>query len=313
MIRAGDLTSTPITTPTGLTLPSYNGQPVPLPAAVLGSPDAPSLIAQAQQVLNNIPQQGNFNPSDLYLIASCASMGAGAGLICGPAAAVCSVVGGILGGIVGFLAGYFSWAFGWIASSDAAQNAEDALGKVINQIQGQSGAVSSANQSLISSLDSLVRQDFQGNASAHWPIFLQQNGQPGSISVSRESECGANWGILCVLYTILHTKPGMGLGDYAADTTYIQMVHEAISNVGTYLNGIGAVALSKSVSADQVSTQIIGGNINLSQILKAAQPASSSSTGLPAFSSASFSGILPVALIGALVLGVVYSGKKRKV
>ena len=90
------------------------------------------------------------------------------------------------------------------------------------------------------------------------------------------------------------------------------MVHEAMTNLAKYLTGLGNTSIANQVSLETVAAQVSSGNVGLNQILNAAKPASSSATGLPAFSSASFSGILPVALIGALALGVVYSGKKRR-
>ena len=305
MIRAGDIVNTPITTPTGLTVPTYNGQAVPLPAATASNPNA---AQAAQNALNNLPP-GNYLQSDLTIIASTAALGAIAGT---EIPVVGNALGAALGAVAGVLVIVLPGVFGFFADCGASQNAENALGQAINQIQGQTGTVSSANQALISSLNSLIRQDFQQNGSANWPIFLQQNGQPGSIPISRESECGANWGILCVLYTILHTRPSCSVST-AAHKTYVAMVHEAMMNLAKYLTGLGNTAIAKQVSLETVSAQVVTGSLNLSQILNASKPAPSSVTGLPAFSSASFSGILPVALIGALVLGVVYSGKKRKV
>ncbi len=305
MIKAGALTNTTITTPTGLTVPTYNGQAVPLPTATAANPNA---VQSAQNALNNLPP-GSYATADLETIAALAGTGAAIGVLGGP---IGSAIGAVIGGVAGVLVIVLPGIFGFIADCSASQNAENALGQAINQIQGQTGTVSAANQSLIVSLNSLVRQDFQQNGTANWPIFIQQNGQPGNISTSREPECGSSWGILCVLYTILHTRPSCSVST-AAHKTYGAMVHEAMTNLAKYLTGLGNTAIANQVTLETVSSQVITGSLNLNQILNASKPASSSVTGLPAFSSASFSGILPVALIGALVLGVVYSGKKRKV
>ncbi len=304
MIKAGELTNTTITTPTGLTVPTYNGQAVPLPTATATNPNA---VQSAQNALNNLPP-GNYATADLETIAALAGTGAAIGVFGGP---IGSAIGAVIGGVAGVLVIVLPGVFGFIADCSASQNAENALGQAINQIQGQTGSVASSNIALINSLDSLVRQDFQQNGSSNWPIFLQQNGQPGNISTSREPECGSSWGILCVLYTILHTRPSCSVST-AAHKTYIAMVHEAMTNLAKYLTGLGNTAIANQVTLETVSSQVVTGSLNLNQILNASKPASSSVTGLPAFSSASFSGILPVALIGALVLGVVYSGKKRK-
>ncbi len=304
MIKAGEITNTPITTPTGLTVPTYNGQAVPLPAATAANPNA---VDQAQQELNKLPQ-GNYATSDLETIVGLAGTGASIGILGGP---IGSAIGAGIGAVTGVLVLVLPGVFGFIADCSASQNAENALGQAINQIQGQTGTVSAANQSLIVSLNSLVRQDFQQNGTANWPIFIQQNGQPGNISTSREPECGSSWGILCVLYTILHTRPSCSVST-AAHKTYIAMVHEAMTNLAKYLTGLGNTAIAKQVSLETVSAQVASGSINLSQILGAAKPAPSSTTGLPAFSSASFSGIIPIVAIGALAVGAIYAGKKKR-
>ena len=304
MIKAGEITNTPITTPTGLTVPTYSGQAVPLPTATAANPNA---VQSAQNALNNLPQ-GNYLQSDLEIIASTAALGAIAGT---EIPIVGNALGAALGAVVGVLVIVLPGVFGFIADCSASQNAENALGQAINQIQGQTGTVSTANQSLIASLDSLVRQDFQQNGTANWPIFIQQNGQPGNISTSREPECGSSWGILCVLYTILHTRPSCSVST-AAHKTYIAMVHEAMTNLAKYLTGLGNTAIANQVSLETVSSQVITGSLNLNQILNASKPASSSVTGLPAFSSASFSGIIPIAAIGALAVGAIYAGKKKR-
>ena len=293
MIRTGELVNMPVTTPTGLTVPTYNGQPVPLPAA---TSDDPNAIKSAQNALNNLPP-GNYITTDLETVAGLAGTGAAIGAVGGPPGAV---IGAVVGGVTGVLVLVLPGVFGFMADCSASQNAENALGQAINQIQGQTGTVSSANQSLIASLDALVRQDFQQYGTTNWPIFIQQNGQPGNIPTSRESECGSSWGILCVLYTILHTRPECSTSS-AAHKTYVAMVHEAMTNLAKYLTGIGNTAIAKQVSLETVSSQVVTGNINLGQILQASKPASTSVTGLPAFSSASFSGIIPMLLLGGLL------------
>lgn len=157
-----------------------------------------------------------------------------------------------------------------------AGKAEDQIGAAINTLYGGTHPVVSgswADPNLQAAIDTLTYDDFQQNPS-HWALFIADEGNIATGQTSSgETSCRTSKpGMNCVLWTLLHTKPQPST-ESATPKRYVAKVNEALTNLQTYMTGLGYQALSTNTAQSTVLGQVVNKGLSLSTILGNAQKA----------------------------------------
>lgn len=255
-----------VTAPTNL--PTY--APINPPSSGGQSIFSAQSLQAAANLVNNtdIASQGTATSSALAGAASGAALGT---LIAPP-------IGTAIGAVVGALSGIIP-GLGFIATDQAAQNAEDQIGNVINRLYGGTNPQVSgswADPSLQAAIDTLTYDDFKTNPS-HWANFIADEGNIATGQTSSgEPSCHISGpGMNCILWTLLHTKPKAPSLDTATPKRYIAKVNEALTNLNIYLVGLGYQTLTTNAPQSTVFSQVTNKQLSLSTILGNAQKATS--------------------------------------
>ena len=189
------------------------------------------------------------------------------------ASAVGSVVPGIgtvIGAIVGLLSSIVS--IGFLQDCSASQEAEDKLGQLLDRLRGGKNRFNNwVDKNLQQALDTLINQDLTQHPE-HWPVFIQQNGNPPYLAYTNDTErntvCQSNdVKFECVATIILHSRPQCSLSG-SAHETYVNMVTEFMTNVTKYLTGLGKIAIINNQNESSLYSNILNGTYNINDIYK---------------------------------------------
>ncbi len=264
-------------------------------------------LQSAANVVNSITQNSQGTASAGAL--SGAASGAAIGSLAGPP--VGTVIGAVVGALTGIIPG-----LGFIATDQAAQNAEDQIGNVINTLYGGTHPQVSgqwADPYLQAAIDTLTYDDFQQNPS-HWANFIADEGNIATGQTSSgESSCHiSNPGMNCVLWTLLHTKPKAPSLDTATPKRYVAKVNEALTNLNTYLTGLGYQSLSTNASQSTVLSQVANKQLSLSTILGNANKATSQVAQGIGLKTSSLGGTVGTILVLGAGVGIIATLLKQK-